>query len=499
MRSYSLPDRLVIIFGFILLFALTLACGSTTTEQLSEAAQPRVETATVSDAAPAVADVDEATPENTASRQGESISDVEVEEAAPTESGSTAPPPEPTAEPTVAPTATLEPAAQPAQLGGLGFGQDGRSVSYGFIITNPNPGIGLEDVGYQATGKDADGVIVATDSGSIPALFPGATIGIAGDIFVEENVQVESIDVQLSRGEAVPSEPIPNFSAETVTYIPDDYFSKVTGIIASPFSRQFDDVRVSAIAYDADDNIIGGGYTYVSFVPANGTTGVSVSVNVGGEVARAEIYPVVTFLSLFRDETVIPDDGFPVELLSDGFGQGEFSSSYGFEVRNPNETYAVEDSRYRVTVFGADDTVIDTDEGYAIWLLPGQTLGIGGDLSLAGDGAISRIETQFTPGDYVTNEELLPFTTSDAAFAPGSFSSDVNGVVTNPYSSEVTNLRVSALAFDEAGQIIGGGYTFLDFVPGGGSANVSVPIQLSVAPDSVELYASLSNLSDFVE
>ncbi len=46
-----------------------------------------------------------------------------------------------------------------------------------------------------------------------------------------------------------------------------------------------------------------------------------------------------------------------------------------------------------------------------------------------------------------------------------------------------------------ADQIIGGGFTFLDFVPAAGSAAVSVPVTTNGEPARVELYAALSALS----
>jgi len=46
-----------------------------------------------------------------------------------------------------------------------------------------------------------------------------------------------------------------------------------------------------------------------------------------------------------------------------------------------------------------------------------------------------------------------------------------------------------------ANQIIGGGFTFLDFVPAAGSVAASVPMTTNGEPARVELYAALSALS----
>jgi len=56
---------------------------------------------------------------------------------------------------------------------------------------------------------------------------------------------------------------------------------------------------------------------------------------------------------------------------------------------------------------------------------------------------------------------------------------------------------VSAIAYDEAGEIIGGGFTYLDFVPANGKAAVEVSITSTGIPATTELYAIVSGLSDF--
>ena len=55
------------------------------------------------------------------------------------------------------------------------------------------------------------------------------------------------------------------------------------------------------------------------------------------------------------------------------------------------------------------------------------------------------------------------------------------------------------MAFDAADQIIGGGFTFLDFLPPQANAAVIVPINVGAEPARVELYAALSALSQIGE
>ena len=57
----------------------------------------------------------------------------------------------------------------------------------------------------------------------------------------------------------------------------------------------------------------------------------------------------------------------------------------------------------------------------------------------------------------------------------------------------------TALAFDAADEIIGRGFTFLDFLPPQANAAASVPINVGAEPARVELYAALSALSQIGE
>jgi len=55
------------------------------------------------------------------------------------------------------------------------------------------------------------------------------------------------------------------------------YSPKVTGIVKSSLPKDIDMIKVIAIAFDANDKIIGSGYTYVDFVPANGQSAVEMT------------------------------------------------------------------------------------------------------------------------------------------------------------------------------------------------------------------------------
>ncbi len=68
-------------------------------------------------------------------------------------------------------------------------------------------------------------------------------------------------------------------------------------------------------------------------------------------------------------------------------------------------------------------------------------------------------------------------------------------MVSSAAKKDLKEIRVSAIAYDKAGNIIGAGSTYLDFVPAGGQAAVEVSVTTSAEPDRVELYPTLSFLT----
>ena len=196
---------------------------------------------------------------------------------------------------------------EPIAVTNYGFGQAGGRASYAFIVENPNTELAFERSQYQAAAYDENGIVLDTESGYINRLLPGQALGIGGEFHLDEGTVLDTIEVQVRVGEhALLSGPIPLFSYENVNYVPDDsVFSagRVTGIVVSPYNTVLTDLRVSAIAYDENGTITGGGYNYLEFLPANGKAAIEVSVTVTGTPSTVELYATVTSLSGFESES----------------------------------------------------------------------------------------------------------------------------------------------------------------------------------------------------
>jgi hypothetical protein len=170
-------------------------------------------------------------------------------------------------------------------------------VGYGFIVQNPNTALAMQQLSYQVGAYDAVGNVLTTGSHFVELLLPGQRLGVGGDLFVPDGTVAARVDVQLLQGTYIAAGPAQPFATERVTFVPDAYFPKVTGVVRSPYQQAITNLRLGALTYNASGKIIGGGYTYLPFVPAGGQAAAEVSVVTAGTPARSELYAAVTILS----------------------------------------------------------------------------------------------------------------------------------------------------------------------------------------------------------
>ncbi len=402
---------------------------------------------------------------------------------------------DPAATQTLAPTTTAEASQEPLTITESGFGQNSIALAYAFTLQNPNANAAVENSQYQVVAYDSAGTVLKTDSGHVELVLPGEKLGIAGAIYLPDNTEASRIEVQLKTGRFTPSESLPNFSVDKVQLQPNDDFPKVTAIIRSPYGRDIDNVRVSAIARDDAGKIIGSGFTFLNFVLAGAQAPVAMSLNFNGVPAKVDLYPTLSGLSSFGQ----PADASTAKpiVAASGFGGERTSIGFGFIAENPGAGVAFESTQYQAALYDADGFVLAADEGYVELLLPAQTLGVADSMFVPEGATPVKLVVSLLAGKAKKSEALLTFTTENVSFKPDTYSPKVTGIVKSPYGKDVKNLRVSALAFNDAGNIIGGGFTFVDFVPANGQAAVDVSVNLAGTPAHVELHPVLSGLSSF--
>jgi hypothetical protein len=406
-----------------------------------------------------------------------------------------------TAPPLTAPPPTLTPAALQPIVVDLGFGQDRQDVGFAFVVENPDGDYAWERTRYEIEVYDGEGALLKSHAGYISYLLPGQRLPVAGRLGLPQESRVSTMDVQLSTGRASAGAGAVPFEAGNLSYFPgSDYLmSRVTGTITNPYDRDLTDLWISAVLYDEVGAIVGGGFTFLNFLLAHDTAGVSALVIDNGRVAGLEMAAMVTGLTELRPAVEpAPDDG-EVTLLQAGFGQDGRRLAWAMLVDNGSSAYAAAANLYHVTIVAEDGRVAGVDEGYLNLLLPGHTLGVAGELYLPEGIVAGRVEARLKSGNFDLPEAQPSFAAEKLSYRPGLFQAAVTATIVSRHGRSVTMLRVDAVCFDEEGQIIGGGYTYLDLLPANGKAAVEVPVTTRGTPAAVAVYATVSVLSEFGE
>jgi hypothetical protein len=206
-------------------------------------------------------------------------------------------PPPPAASPiavvTTAPPATRPPANPDLAILRQGWSQDRQGVTLAFVVENTSDQRSYERVPYQITLYAADQRPVGTVDGTLMLLLPGTTVGMVEYTLVRD--LVVALDLVIADGPAVastrPSQPIFESQQDRFTEYPTP---QVTGIIMNNMTRDARQIQVSAIAYAADDTIIGGGVRILPRLDARSETAVAIPILMTSPPERVELWASFT-------------------------------------------------------------------------------------------------------------------------------------------------------------------------------------------------------------
>lgn len=201
----------------------------------------------------------------------------------------TLPPPSPT--PFQPPTREPTPVPAPMVIVAQGFGQRPGVASYAFVVSNPNPNLLAQNVRYQVAAYDAAGVVLLTDTDTIPLIGPGQQTGAAKQLPLDTNLVITRIEVLLRPGQYVQAPPLQMLQVANTAFIQGNP-PNMTGILTNSLSRDLADLDIVGIAYD-DQGIIGGGTVELPFAPAGQQVPVSIPVITSLAATRVEFYAPV--------------------------------------------------------------------------------------------------------------------------------------------------------------------------------------------------------------
>lgn len=191
-----------------------------------------------------------------------------------------------------------------------------------------------------------------------------------------------------------------------------------------------------------------------------------------------------------------------IEVVEYGFTQlpsGEYDSppqvSYGVVFANSGDAIAV-DARVQITFNGADGGVVTTQEEYLTAVLPGQQAALGA--SLYDTDGVASMSVQVLPGSSEPADDVAgAFEVSQVATSVEEYGGlTTTATVASPFTKDLQDLYATAIHRGPDGAIVGGDFTFLSFVPAGGTAGVEIMTAANLPePTSSEVYVQLSGLS----
>lgn len=194
----------------------------------------------------------------------------------------------------------------------------------------------------------------------------------------------------------------------------------------------------------------------------------------------------------------------PVEIVKSGFTQlapnsiGTSYVSYAAIVRNPNsDTWLASRVDVNFTFTDNAGTVVKSNSESFAAILPGQTVAIGDNTQAQG---ATKLDVKVLVGRWdnnVTQTTLGTFTAEGVTTTAQRFGGQkTNATVKSTFVKDLKSTKGVAVYYDSAGAIIGGAFTFIDFIPGGGSVGVEITGSSTVPNVArTEVYVALTNLS----
>jgi Tol biopolymer transport system component len=369
-------------------------------------------------------------------------------------------------------------------------------LSYAFMVENPNQNLALENARYQVTAYDEAGTVLGTYSHIIPVVFPAQRLGVASRIHLLEEAEVAKLDIQINPGESKASELTGGpFTTEQVTFTRDPIYPKVTGIVKSSLEKDVTHLAVTAIIYDESGVIIGGGDEILNFVLANGQAAASVNVEMTAEPAKVELYPRFHEYSKLNDVSA-QRQSLTVEAVGacrDLTGGVRFA----FIVKNSDKTMTFLNTAYQATAYDKAGNVLGTRSGSIPVVFPNEQLGVANTLLASRQTSVDRLEVQLSPQKTIVSELIgNPFTVEQVEYIPDQIFPQVTGIVKSSWGKEV-GVTFTAIAYDESGAIIGGGFAN-GVAEANGQGVISVNVDLAEQqPANVELYPAFQTHADF--
>jgi hypothetical protein len=274
-------------------------------------------------------------------------------------------------------------------------------------------------------------------------------------------------------------------------------FDAVTGLIHSSLAVGAENVRVDALGFNADGQVVGCGTGTLEYLMAGGQAGIQLKVTTLDTNARWELYPSLRGLGSLEEPSA---NRSALQLVAQGFSQTEQGSAGVLVVKNPHATLTVQGAEFTIIAYDETGAVLETQHGAFDTIFPGETSAGYRDLFIPQGKKLARIDVQIRQGELQPDElPENPLSAGQAEFVYDATFPEVNGVVTNQLDRSIDSFDVFAVAYDAAGAVIGGGSQYVQSIPAGGELPVTLWVKVTATPARIDLFAALSAISTIGE
>jgi len=167
---------------------------------------------------------------------------------------------------------------------------------------------------------------------------------------------------------------------------------------------------------------------------------------------------------------------------------------------NTLNTNSVRDVQLEIVALDANGARIAQAYDEIKFIFPAETVGVVRQFDLQTDVFTDKTEVRINSG-YIdqNNSYAQPFSFEVPTYFGGADVPVMTGWLRNLDSVTYTEVVINAIAYSKSGEIIGGGRSIMEFVPGEDRLGVSIPSSFIEQPEKVELYAWLGPHSAALE
>jgi len=180
-----------------------------------------------------------------------------------------------------------------------------------------------------------------------------------------------------------------------------------------------------------------------------------------------------------------------VSVIQTGFGQAKAGAPVAVAALLQNTGAPTDGVPLSITVYNASGAVVAAGDTTMRYLGAGETTGFVHRLTAASSGSAARVEVVAGDGKAAGDPPAGGLGFSQASLTADHSGLEATAVLSSSFADDLSDVHVSAIAYDASGVIDGGGETTKRVVPAGGSVGVVVSIDASGTPASVQFYAQL--------